>query len=48
MDHPTEGSGGSTRLTRARGEVEFRNVSFAYSGDKGDVLHDVSFHVRPR
>jgi subfamily B ATP-binding cassette protein MsbA len=47
MDHPTEGSGGSTRLTRARGEVEFRNVSFAYSGDKGDVLHDVSFHVRP-
>jgi subfamily B ATP-binding cassette protein MsbA len=47
MDHPTEGSGGSTRLARARGEVEFRNVSFAYSGDKGDVLHDVSFHVRP-
>src|SRR3984957_7538355 len=47
MDHPTEGSGGATRLTRARGEVEFRNVSFAYSGDKGDVLHDVSFHVRP-
>jgi subfamily B ATP-binding cassette protein MsbA len=47
LDHPTEGSGGSTRLARARGEVEFRNVSFAYSGDKGDVLHDVSFHVRP-
>ena len=47
MDHPTEGTGGSTRLARARGEVEFRNVSFAYSGDKGDVLHDVSFHVRP-
>jgi len=47
MDHPTEGSGGSTRLARARGEVEFRNVSFAYSGDKGNVLHDVSFHVRP-
>jgi subfamily B ATP-binding cassette protein MsbA len=47
MDHPTEGTGGSIRLARARGEVEFRNVSFAYSGDKGDVLHDVSFHVRP-
>lgn len=47
MDHPTEGSGGSTRLARARGEVEFRDVSFAYSGDKGDVLHEVSFHVRP-
>ena len=47
LDHPTEGSGGSTRLARARGEVEFRDVSFAYSGDKGDVLHEVSFHVRP-
>jgi subfamily B ATP-binding cassette protein MsbA len=47
MDHPTEGSGGSRRLRRARGEIEFRNVSFAYTGDKGDVLHDVSFHVAP-
>ncbi len=47
MDHPTEGSGGSRTLSRARGEIEFRNVSFAYDGDKGEVLHDVSFHVRP-
>jgi subfamily B ATP-binding cassette protein MsbA len=47
MDHPTEGSGGSTKLARARGEVEFHDVSFAYSDDKGDVLQDVSFHVRP-
>ena len=47
MDHPTEGSGGVLALTRARGEIEFRDVSFAYAGDKGDVLHHVSFHVRP-
>ncbi len=47
MDHATEGGGGSRRLTRARGDIEFRNVSFAYSGDKGGVLHEVSFHVRP-
>ena len=47
LDHPTEDSGGPLRLARARGELEFRNVSFAYAGDKGDVLHDVSFHVRP-
>ena len=47
MDHPTEGSGGSLKLARARGDVEFRNVSFAYGTDKGDILHDVSFHVRP-
>jgi subfamily B ATP-binding cassette protein MsbA len=47
MDQPTEGSGGSLALARARGDIEFRNVSFGYGGDKGDVLHDVSFHVRP-
>src|SRR6202041_2443315 len=47
IDHPTEGGGGPIELKRARGEIEFRNVSFAYDGDKGDVLRDVSFHVRP-
>jgi subfamily B ATP-binding cassette protein MsbA len=47
LDHPTEGGGGPSRLVRARGDIEFRNVSFAYAGDKGDVLHEVSFHVRP-
>jgi subfamily B ATP-binding cassette protein MsbA len=47
LDHPTEGSGGALAITRARGEIEFRNVSFAYGGDKGDVLRDVSFHVSP-
>jgi subfamily B ATP-binding cassette protein MsbA len=47
LDEPTEGSGGTRTITRARGEIEFRNVSFSYGEDKGDVLHDVSFHVRP-
>ena len=47
LDHPTEGSGGARTITRARGEIEFRNVSFTYGGDKGGVLHDVSFHVSP-
>jgi ATP-binding cassette, subfamily B, bacterial MsbA len=47
LDQPTEGTGGTRALARARGEVEFRNVSFAYGGEKGDVLKDVSFHVRP-
>ena len=47
MDHPTEGSGGSRRLTRASGDIEFRNVSFGYGSEKGDVLRSVSFHVRP-
>jgi len=32
-------------LGRAQGAVEFRGVGFAYEGE--DVLHDVSFAVRP-
>ena len=47
LDHPTEGSGGALALARARGEVEFRDVSFAYSSEKGEVLRHVSFKVRP-
>jgi ATP-binding cassette subfamily B protein len=31
-------------LSRARGNVEFRNVSFAYDSDR-PILHDVSFSV---
>ncbi len=47
MDHPGEGSGGERRIRRARGEIEFRHVSFDYGTDKGDVLRDVSFKVQP-
>lgn len=47
LDRPTEGSGGTRSLTRARGEIEFRNVSFEYASEKGGVLHDVSFRVEP-
>jgi subfamily B ATP-binding cassette protein MsbA len=47
LDEPTEGDGGTRALARARGEIEFRNVSFAYGGEKGEVLRDVSFQVRP-
>jgi subfamily B ATP-binding cassette protein MsbA len=47
LDEPTEGSGGTRRLARARGEIEFRDVSFEYASEKGGVLHDVSFSVSP-
>jgi ATP-binding cassette, subfamily B, bacterial MsbA len=47
LDQTTEGSGGALAITRARGEIEFRNVSFAYGTEKGEVLRDVSFQVRP-
>jgi subfamily B ATP-binding cassette protein MsbA len=47
LDEPSEGTGGSRALARARGEIEFRNVSFLYDSNKGAVLRNVSFHVRP-
>jgi subfamily B ATP-binding cassette protein MsbA len=47
LDQPTEGSGGSISLVRARGDIEFRDVSFGYAGDKGEVLRNVSLRVRP-
>ena len=33
-------------LENVRGEIEVKNVSFAYDGDL-DVLHDVSLHIKP-
>lgn len=54
LDEPvTIGSPAETlTLTKPRGEIEFRNVWFAYSGgsnptDADWVLRDVSFHVSP-
>ena len=47
LDMPTEGSGGTRPLARARGQIEFRSVSFEYASEKGGVLHDVSFRVEP-
>ncbi len=36
----------AVKLERIRGEVEFRNVWFAYK-DEDYVLEDVSFHIKP-
>jgi len=45
LDEPTEGAGGPRAIERARGEIEFRNVTFEYDRAKGAVLRDVSFTV---
>jgi len=47
LDAPDEGEGGSLPLERARGEVEFREVSFSYTADKGTVLRGISFRASP-
>jgi ATP-binding cassette, subfamily B, bacterial MsbA len=45
LDGEAEDEGGRRALARARGEVEFRDVVFRYSADKGEVLRGVSFDV---
>jgi subfamily B ATP-binding cassette protein MsbA len=45
LDAPTEPQGGERRLERAHGDVEFRNVSFTYDVDKGEVLRDINLKV---
>ncbi len=47
LDTPAEDAGGTRRLQRARGEIEFQDVGFTYSRDKGIVLRGVSFRVEP-
>jgi subfamily B ATP-binding cassette protein MsbA len=46
LDEPGEHIGGTRAITRARGDIEFKDVSFDYGGDKGPVLRHVSFTAR--
>ncbi|KND59771.1 Lipid A export ATP-binding/permease protein MsbA [Candidatus Burkholderia verschuerenii] len=46
IDEPMEPAGGGRHLSRACGEVEFRDVNFAYSVDRATLDH-VSFKVAP-
>ncbi|HEX4299402.1 MAG TPA: lipid A export permease/ATP-binding protein MsbA [Gammaproteobacteria bacterium] len=47
LDDKVEDEGGSFTLSRATGELEFRDVTFGYSETKGAVLHDISFKAAP-
>jgi ATP-binding cassette subfamily B protein len=46
LDSKTEPAGGGWRSERVRGEIEFRNVFFAYH-EEDWVLQDVSFRAAP-
>ena len=46
LDEPAEVSSGAKITTRARGEIEFENVSFAYAAGKGAALQNVSLRAR--
>ncbi len=45
IDERDEVDAGSRKAGIVRGEVEFRNVSFGYEGDNGDVLQGISFKL---
>jgi len=47
LDEAPEEERGSTRLERARGRVEFRNVEFQYPNAAQKVLHEISFTAEP-
>jgi ATP-binding cassette, subfamily B, bacterial MsbA len=47
IDEPAEPAGGGKPLPRARGEVEFRSVSFAYGPSGRPILENVSFTAAP-
>jgi subfamily B ATP-binding cassette protein MsbA len=47
LDAAKEDQGGSRRIERARGEVEYRDVRFQYPSGAEPVLQGVSFHARP-
>jgi len=47
LDSETEADTGTQGLVRAKGYLEYSHVSFTYTADKGQVLHDISFKVEP-
>ncbi|MBB3258779.1 subfamily B ATP-binding cassette protein MsbA [Paraburkholderia bannensis] len=47
IDEPAEPEGGGKPLQHARGEIEFRNVSFAYGPEGRPILESVHFTAAP-
>jgi subfamily B ATP-binding cassette protein MsbA len=47
LSQPVEPAGGDRPLTRARGQIEYRNVSFRYRDELPDALREVSLTIQP-
>lgn len=45
LDLPTEEDKGKIEIKRAKGDVEFKNVSFTYEGKENPALNQVSFSI---
>jgi len=48
LDQRPEPDSGTKAIAQACGEIEYHNVNFSYDDDKGAVLNNISFHVKPR
>jgi subfamily B ATP-binding cassette protein MsbA len=47
LDATPEADTGTERIERAKGRIEFRDINFRYSDEKGDVLKDIDLTVEP-
>ncbi len=47
LDEPVEKDEGNKTLVRAKGEVEFRNLSFSYPGQAQQAINRLNLHVAP-
>ncbi len=47
FDEAIEEDDGDKQLTQVKGEIQFRNVSFAYGRETPEVLKDISFTASP-
>ena len=47
LDQRPEPDSGTKAIAQACGEIEYHNVNFSYDDDKGAVLNNISFHVKP-
>src|SRR5678816_3649015 len=45
LDQPTEDFSSGRKLERLEGAIEFRDVGFEYSSEKGGVLHSVTLAI---
>ena len=47
MDSDREIDMGTHSIDRVKGKIEFKNLSFAYSADSGNVLEDIEIDIEP-
>lgn len=45
LDRPGEEDTGTRTIERAKGDIRFEHVSFAYNPRQGNVLHDINLHI---